>query len=105
MVPLIPVSRADTEELVFQQGATLRFPCDVFFFFSLTFGRTGSSLLHVDFSLVAASGGHSPVVVQGLLVAVASLVVEHRPWGTWASVVVVHGLASLQHVGSSQTRD
>ena len=32
----------------------------------------------MDFSLVAASGGYSPVAVCRLLVAVASLVVEHR---------------------------
>ena len=47
----------------------------------------------MDFSLVAASGGYSPGVVPGLLIAVASLVVEHRLWGTWASVVVVCGLS------------
>ena len=31
----------------------------------------------VDFSLVAASGGCSPAVVHGILVALASLVAEH----------------------------
>ena len=37
------------------------------------------------FSLVAASGGYSLVAVCGLLIAVASLVVEHRLWehGLW----------------------
>ena len=33
-------------------------------------------------SLVAASGGYSLVVVHGLLIAVASLVAEHRLQGT-----------------------
>ena len=32
----------------------------------------------VGFSLAVVSGGASPVVVQGLLIAVASLTVEHR---------------------------
>ena len=41
------------------------------------------------FSLVAVSGGYSLVVVCGLLIAAASLVAEHGPWGTWASVTVV----------------
>ena len=45
------------------------------------------------------------VSVSGLLLAVSSLVAEHRLWGTWASVVVVHGLVAPRHVGSSQTRD
>ena len=40
----------------------------------------------MGFSLVAAGGGFSPTAEQ-LLVAVASLVAEHRLWGTWASVV------------------
>ena len=30
-------------------------------------------------SLVAVNGGYSPVVVHGLLIAVASLFAEHRP--------------------------
>ena len=59
--------------------------------------------------------GFSLVVVCGLLTAVASLVAEHRLYGSWASViaapgpegtgsaVVVHGLSCS--VGSSQTRD
>ena len=36
------------------------------------------------FSLLAASRGSSLVVAQGLLIVVASLVVEHRLLGTWA---------------------
>ena len=56
------------------------------------------------FALVAVSGGYTPVALQGFLVAVASLVVEHhsRSWGLsscglWAlstgSVVVAHRLS------------
>ena len=37
------------------------------------------------FSLVAESGGHSPVVVCSLLTAVASLVVEHGPYAGFIS--------------------
>ena len=40
------------------------------------------------FSLVSTSWGFSPVVVQGLLTAVASLVGEHRFWSTPPSAVV-----------------
>ena len=41
------------------------------------YGCTGSSLLLLGFSLVAASGGYSLAAVPGLLIAVASLVSEH----------------------------
>ena len=44
----------------------------------LIFGCPGSSLLHTDFSLVAVRGRYSPVGVRWLLIAVASLVAEHR---------------------------
>ena len=54
------------------------------------FGSADSSLLSV-FSLVAASGGSSLVVVCGLLFAVAPPVVEHGLWGT-GSVAVEQGL-------------
>ena len=37
-----------------------------------------SSLLCVAFSMVAENGGHSVVVVHSLLIAVASLLAEHR---------------------------
>ena len=33
------------------------------------------------------------VVLHGFLIAVASLVAEHRLWGTWASVLMVHSLS------------
>ena len=38
--------------------------------------------------------GLSLVLVRGLLIAVASLVVEHGPFAMQASVVVVRGLSS-----------
>ena len=41
--------------------------------------------------LVAASRGYSLVAVPGLLIAVASLVEEHRLLGAQASVVMVQG--------------
>ena len=46
------------------------------------------------FSLAVASGACSRIVVHRLLIAVPSLVGEHRLWGAWASVVVVHRLQS-----------
>ena len=50
----------------------------IFFFINLfIFGCIRSSLLHVGFSLVTASGGLLFIVVRRLLIAVASLVVEH----------------------------
>ena len=60
-------------------------------------------LCSVGFSLVAASGGHSLLVVPRLIMVVASLVVEHglygaglRSCGSWALgqvwTVVVRGL-------------
>ena len=45
----------------------------------------------MGFSLVAASGSYSLVVVLGLLVVVASLA-KHRPSGTRVSVVAAPGL-------------
>ena len=46
-------------------------------------------------SLVVASGGYHLGVVRGHLIAVASLIAEHRLWSTQASVVGVHRLSSL----------
>ena len=45
----------------------------------------------VGFSLVAANGGYSLVVMCGLLIVVASLVVEHGLQGMQASVDVLPG--------------
>ena len=71
----------------------------------------------VGFPLAVASEGCCLVAVLGLLVAVASLVAEPRPWGTQVSVAAAPGLwgtaqwlwctglVALQHVGSSWTRD
>ena len=61
-------------------------------------------LCSAGFSLVAASGGHSLLAVHRLLIATASLVVEHgfygaglRSCGSWALdqvlTVVLHGLS------------
>ena len=60
----------------------------------------------VGFSLVASSRGYSVVTVCRLLIAVASLVAEHRLGGTQASAVVAQGLNScsswaLKHMLSS----
>ena len=64
------------------------------------------------FSLVAASGGHSLVVVCSLI-AVVSLVVGEmgsrsmgfRSWSMWAQKLWYTGLADPCHVGSSWTRN
>ena len=61
-----------------------------------------SLLLHADFSLAAASGGHSPVAVCRLLPALASLVGEHGLWGAQSVLAVACGLSgcdsrALQH--------
>ena len=48
------------------------------------FGCAGSLLLHGLSSPVAVSGGYSLVAVHGLLIVVASTVVEHGLLGTWA---------------------
>ena len=49
-----------------------------YFIYLFSFGCTGSSLVCRSFSLVIASGDSSLVVVCELLIAVASLAVEHR---------------------------
>ena len=49
----------------------------------------------VGFSIVVASGGYSQFVVQGLLIAVASLVVEQGLQGAGASEVEAHGLSGF----------
>ena len=60
----------------------------------------------MGFSLVAASGGYSLVVVLRLLISVALLVVEHGLLGTKASVAAARGLGrcgfrALEHRISS----
>ena len=55
----------------------LIFKINIFYFiYFFICGCVGSSLLRVGFSLVAASGGYSLLRCAGLLIAVASLVVE-----------------------------
>ena len=44
-------------------------------------------------AILAHSSDYSRVVGRGLLMAAASLV-EHRPWGVWASGVAARGLSS-----------
>ena len=59
----------------------------------LYFGCAGSCC-SAGFPLVAASRGYSPVVVNRLLRAVASLVAEHRLQGSQVSAAVASGLWS-----------
>ena len=55
------------------------------------FDCAGSSR-STGFSLVGVSGSHSLVALRGVPIAVASLVEEHRTWGTQASAVAARGL-------------
>ena len=50
-------------------------------------------MLHQGVSLGVANGDCSQVAELGLLIAVASLVAEHRFQGIWASVVATRGLS------------
>ena len=68
-----------------------------------SFGCTEPSLLCVGFSLVAATSGCSPVAVRGLI-AVASLVAEHRLQSAPASHCEAETVAP-RHVESSRTRN
>ena len=45
----------------------------------------------MGFSLVAAGGVHSPVVVHRLLTVVAYLVAEHGLYGVWAQQLRLQG--------------
>ena len=45
----------------------------------------------MGFSLVAAGGVHSPVVVHRLLTVVAYLVAEHGLYGVWAQQLWLQG--------------
>ena len=76
----------------------------IFFFFASVFFFLSFWLCWVfdaahGLSLVAESGGCSPVAVRGLLTVVASLVVEHGLQGMQASVVVAHGLSCPESCG------
>ena len=70
----------------------------------LILGWAGSSLLCTGF-LQLPGVGQALVVVHGLLVVVASPVVEYGPHGAWASVAAVLSLVASLHGGSSWTRD
>ena len=74
------------------------------FFILLSFGCTRSLLLCEGF-LWLQQVEAAILWCSGFLTVVASLVGEHRLWGTWALVAVVHRLVAPQHVGSSPTRD
>ena len=50
----------------------------------------------MGFSLVAMSRGYSLLAVLGFLIAVVSLVAEHKLWRVQASVVVSHRLSSCR---------
>ena len=55
-------------------------------------------LLHQGLlQLPQAEGGYSLVVVSGLLIAVSSLIAEHRFQGTQASVVAAGGSVVVAH--------
>ena len=53
----------------------------------------------MGFSLAVESRSCSLVAMHELLIAVASLVVEHRLQGTWISVLVAHMLGSCSFQG------
>ena len=65
------------------------------FFFSLHWVFVAALRL----SLVVASGNYSPVAMLGLLISVASLFVEHRLYGVWASVVAALRLSCSMTCG------
>ena len=74
-------------------------------FESLYFGAVRGLRICESFSLVAGSQGSSPVAVQGLPIAVASLGVEHQLWGARASVAAHTGLDAPWHMESSWIGD
>ena len=57
----------------------------------------------MDFSLVAASGGYSLIMVCGLLIAIVSLVAEQASVaavrGPWSTTVVTHRLSCTMACG------
>ena len=55
----------------------LFFLIKIFFYLLIYFWLRWVLIALQSLSLVAASGGYSPVVVRGLLIAVVSLVAEH----------------------------
>ena len=55
----------------------LFFLIKIFFYLLIYFWLRWVFIALQSLSLVAASGGYSPVVVRGLLIAVVSLVAEH----------------------------
>ena len=58
------------------------------------------------FSLVSETGSYSLIVVCGLLITVASPVVEYRLQGGWAQELCsLKSLVAPRHVGSSKTKE
>ena len=57
------------------------------------------------FSLAAESRGYSPVAVHGLLIVVASLLMEHGPYSTDSKAAARTGLVAPRYVESSWIRD
>ena len=66
--------------------------CLKIFLFCLFFGWAGSSLLCTGLLQLPVSGDYFLVIVSGLLIAVASLVVEQGLYGETASVIMAPGL-------------
>ena len=66
-----------------------------FLFFLILFNRLVLAVLGlcccVGFSLVETSRSYSLIVGLRLLNAATSFAAEHRPWGTWASVIAAPG--------------
>ena len=94
--PLIPHSWPTAAE-PYQGTSSLghRICCCLFVYFWLCWVLVAVRELY----LVAVSGGCSLVAVCSLLVAVASLVAEHRLWGARASVVAVRKLSCPEACG------
>ena len=72
-----------------------------FFFFN--FSHTGSLLLW-GVGVAFSSVGHPLVGVPRLLIALASLTLEHRRWGMQAQQLWHTSLAAPWYMGSSRTR-
>ena len=81
------------------EKAPISLLCRLFFLqiiyvFAFYFWLCWVSVAARGLSLIAAHGGFSLTAVCRLLIAVASLVREHRLWGTRTAVVAAHGLSS-----------
>ena len=68
------------------------------FIYLFIFGYVGSSLL-LGLFLVGVSGGYSLAMVLGLLIMVASLIVEHRLSNSGAGSLLLQGMWDLPRSG------